>query len=159
MTFTGHTTLFFCRSFCVVHCFIINVPEISVSSFLFYNLPVTTEVTSHIIHKRYIFLRHLKQSICDDRYFFHTCRKHKLYEQYILYYCTYVLVEIVFFILCYFVMNFADPGPEKESTLSMSKLIQHEQAIQNLSYKYTLFRPTNIFFYLFHFNSTCFMSN
>jgi len=28
----------------------------------------------------------------------------------------------------------------------MSKLIQHERAIQNLSYKYTLFRPTNTFF-------------
>jgi hypothetical protein len=46
-------------------------------------------------------------------------------------------------------MNLADHGPEKESKLFMSKLIQHEQAIQNLSYKYTLFRPTNPFSLLF----------
>jgi hypothetical protein len=87
-------------------------------------------------------------------FFLHTCRKHKLYEQYILYYCTHVLVEIVFFILYYFVMNPADRGPEKERKLCMSKLIEHEEAIQNLSYKYTLFQPAQRF-YLYYFNYTC----
>jgi hypothetical protein len=41
-------------------------------------------------------------------------------------------------------MNPADRGPEKERKVCMSKLIQHEQAIKNLSYKYTLFRPAHL---------------
>jgi len=97
MTFTGHTTLFVCRSFCVVHCFIINLSEISMSffTFIFCQSPLKSLRTS-FTKVTFSFVI-LNNKFATTDIFFHTCRKHKLYEQYILYYCTYILVEIVLF--------------------------------------------------------------
>jgi len=88
----------------------------------------------------------LNNKFATTHIFFHICRKHKFYEQYILYYCTFVLVEIVFFHPLLLRYEPCRPWAWKRKKLYMSKLIQHERAIQNLSYKYTLFRPTNTFF-------------
>ena len=105
----------------MVHFFIINISEFSVSSFLFIICQSPKKSLRTSFTKGTFSFVILKNKFATTDIFFHTCRKHKFYEQYILYYCIYVLVEIVFFTLCYFVMNLEDHGPEKRKQIMYVK--------------------------------------